>query len=161
LNDTPGVPSDGAVREKQNMSIFSLELFGKANSDFYDIANLLAAACSHGERVPNTDVNEIVAVFYSFQDSANDTSRTSHSFKTGKVVVNNKPHLYPARLRDITAHFVDNELDLINDIVDIITDLDPDIVLGWEVQSASWGYLNARCAHYGSFISFTFNLQSS
>jgi DNA polymerase zeta len=124
---------------------------------------LLATACSRGERVSNADVDEIVAVFYSFQSSANDGSRTNQGFacETGKVLVNNKPHLDPVRLRDIAAHFVDNELDLINYIVDIIIDLDPDIVLGWEVQSASWGYLNARCAHYGSFVSLTCTMRLS
>ena len=34
-------------------------------------------------------------------------------------------------------------------LVDIIVHLDPDIVTGWEVQSASWGFLAARAATYG------------
>jgi len=33
--------------------------------------------------------------------------------------------------------------------VDIVFDLDPDIVSGWEVQSSSWGYLTARGQKYG------------
>jgi DNA polymerase zeta len=114
------------------------------------ISNLLAPACSRGTYVPSADVDEIVAVFYSFQGSASDTLCPAQGFacETGKIVVNSR-HTHPARLRDISATFVDRELDLINCIVDVILDLDPDIILGWEIQSTSWGYLNIRCACYG------------
>lgn len=41
------------------------------------------------------------------------------------------------------------ELDLINRIIDVVRELDPDIIVGWDVQTASWGYLNARANTYG------------
>jgi DNA polymerase zeta len=33
--------------------------------------------------------------------------------------------------------------------VDVLLDLDPDVVCGWEIQSSSWGYLGARGHKYG------------
>jgi DNA polymerase zeta len=45
---------------------------------------------------------------------------------------------------------VEGELELINRIVDVVLDFDPDVVVGWEIQHASWGYLNARSQSYGS-----------
>ncbi len=55
------------------------------------------------------------------------------------------------RLRSVKADFVDSELDLLNRVIDVILDFDPDIVSGWEVQAASWGYLGARGRTYGEF----------
>lgn len=53
------------------------------------------------------------------------------------------------RLRDMTLEVFSSELDLINSLVDIIIDLDPDILVGWDVQNSSWGYLSARARSFG------------
>ena len=56
------------------------------------------------------------------------------------------------RLRNLKAEFVNSELDLLNRVIDVIVDFDPDIISGWEVQAASWGYLSARGRSYGRFL---------
>jgi DNA polymerase zeta len=48
---------------------------------------------------------------------------------------------------------VRDELELLNRVVDIVLDLDPDIIIGWDVQNTSWGYLNARALYYGMSVS--------
>jgi DNA polymerase zeta len=53
---------------------------------------------------------------------------------------------------------VDTELELLNKIVDVVVDLDPDIITGWEVQAASWGYLNFRGQQYGQSPSLIFGV---
>ena len=53
------------------------------------------------------------------------------------------------RLRNLKAEFVDSELELLNRVIDVIVDFDPDIISGWEVQAASWGYLGTRGRSYG------------
>jgi DNA polymerase zeta len=72
----------------------------------------------------------------------------SSDFQKGVVVVRNAL-MDPRALRDIPGQVVSTELDLLNTIVDLVLDLDPDIVTGWEVQSSSWGYLSARGLQYG------------
>jgi DNA polymerase zeta len=52
-------------------------------------------------------------------------------------------------LRDIPSQIVATELDLLNAAVDLVLDLDPDVITGWDVQSSSWGYLGARGQQYG------------
>jgi DNA polymerase zeta len=43
-----------------------------------------------------------------------------------------------------------SELDLINKLTDLVREFDPDILTGYEVQSASWGYVIERArVHYG------------
>jgi DNA polymerase zeta len=92
-------------------------------------------------------VDEIAAVFWSFQGTI-DERFGRLTYQTGIIVVE-KEQLHLPRLRDFLVQVVHTELDLLNEIVDVIVDLDPDIITGWEVQAASWGYLNSRGRHYG------------
>ncbi len=55
------------------------------------------------------------------------------------------------KLRDWNIDVAETELDVINRLIDIVNELDPDIVTGWEVQVASWGYLSARANTYGAY----------
>ncbi|KAH8997309.1 hypothetical protein EDB92DRAFT_2030379 [Lactarius akahatsu] len=51
-------------------------------------------------------------------------------------------------LCDVPSQIVATELDLLNVAIDLVLDLDPDIIAGWEIQSSSWGYLGARGSQY-------------
>jgi DNA polymerase zeta len=97
-------------------------------------------------------VDEIAAVFWSFQDPVDELADNAQqkARRTGIIVVENK-QLHPSRLRDFIVGVVDTELELLNEVVDVVMDLDPDIVIGWEVQAASWGYLSARGRQYGLY----------
>ena len=55
-------------------------------------------------------------------------------------------------MRDSEIDVVETEAELLNTFVDRVLDLDPDIICGWEIQSASWGYLAARGRHLGRFL---------
>lgn len=39
---------------------------------------------------------------------------------------------------------LDSELDLINWLIDLVKGWDPDVLGGWELHNASWGYVTAR-----------------
>ncbi|KAI0003668.1 hypothetical protein BJV74DRAFT_876040 [Russula compacta] len=131
FKDTP--PAQGAasgVRGKQSMTVFALEVF----------------APSRGEFVPDPNIDSLTAVFYSFQDS--DVEPNSSNLQKGVIIVGNA--LQDLRsLRDVPSQVVATELDLLNKVVDLVLDLDPDVISGWEIQSSSWGYLGARGKHYG------------
>jgi DNA polymerase zeta len=102
---------------------------------------------THGNIVPDPNTDEIAAIFYSFQGSA-FTVDSAQGFAHGKVIIENDK-FNPQRLHGIQMDNVSDELELLNRIVDIVVDLDPDIIVGWEVQAASWGYLNSRGRQYG------------
>lgn len=96
--------------------------------------------------MPDSQVDEIVACFWSFHGSSDSLSLES-TCQTGIIVQDRQ--LNPSRLRNIVVESVINELELINTVVDTVVELDPDILCGWEVQAASWGFLNDRGRHYG------------
>lgn len=73
---------------------------------------------------------------------------TPFECETGALLLE-KPQLDALRLRDWKFESLESELDLINRVVDIVQDLDPDILVGWDVQAGSWGYLSARAGTYG------------
>lgn len=103
-------------------------------------------APSRGELVPDPGVDPLVAIFYSFQDS--DAEPISSNLRKGVIIVGNAL-LDTRALRDIPSQVVDTELDLLNAAVDLVFELDPDVITGWDVQSSSWGYLGARGQQYG------------
>ena len=86
-------------------------------------------------------------MFISFQGSHNNRAN-SISLNCRFLVQNERLDL--RRLRDIEAEVVPDELELLNRIIDTVVELDPDILVGWDVRASSWGYLNARGSHYGS-----------
>ena len=94
-------------------------------------------------------MDEIVAVFYAYQEASDDDDdATGDPHQSGIVTVQND-YTDPRRLRDHPIETVDTELELLNRVTDIIVELDPDILAGWEIQSASWGYCDARGRAYG------------
>lgn len=62
--------------------------------------------------------------------------------------------------------YVESEEDLLNNLVTLIRHCDPDILIGWEVEFSSWGYIFQRASHIGFklfplYISRTPNISST
>ncbi|KAH9944384.1 uncharacterized protein BXZ73DRAFT_87292 [Epithele typhae] len=131
LKNTLVARSDKVKREKQTMTILGLEVFAPSRDD----------------RVPDPAEDEIVAVFYSFQDSVRD-SDGAIALESGIIAVESE-QLSQRRLRAIKADYAENELELLNKFIDMANELDPDVLTGWEIQAGSWGYLSARGRIYG------------
>ncbi|KAI0078881.1 hypothetical protein K474DRAFT_778270 [Panus rudis PR-1116 ss-1] len=122
-----------STREKGNMEVLSLEVF----------------APSRDQKLPDARQDAIVAVFWAFHNTdmqAND-SNFSSICRSGVIVVRNK-QLHERKLRNCNLDVVDDELGLLNRIVDVVHELDPDVLVGWDVQVGSWGYLDARGKTY-------------
>jgi DNA polymerase zeta len=93
--------------------------------------------------VPDPTVDSIVALSFAFYIAEGFVQR-------GSLFV--RPPIEAKRLVfKQPVEVVDDELSLLNRIVDIVNDLDPDILVGWDVQRFSWGYLDTRGKVYGMF----------
>ncbi|KAI9460572.1 hypothetical protein BJY52DRAFT_1203789 [Lactarius psammicola] len=143
LKDTPPVQGGpSGVREKQAMTVFALEIFAERSLILF----CPTLAPSRGEFVPDPRTDPLVAVFYSFNESGVESG--SPHFQRGVIIVGDA--LKDSRtLRDVPSQIVATELDLLNTAIDLVLNLDPDIIAGWEIQNSSWGYLGARGSQYG------------
>ncbi|EJD47779.1 hypothetical protein AURDEDRAFT_144423 [Auricularia subglabra TFB-10046 SS5] len=123
------------VRDSSHMSVMALEVF----------------ALSQGDKQPDPQHDTVCAVFYAFSPSSTGTFESTsvrrQAYTTGIIAVGNAT-LDPKRLREHEMEVVKSELDLLNRVIDLVLELDPDIVAGWDLQVASWGYLRARANTY-------------
>lgn len=98
---------------------------------------------THGDKVPNHESDEIVAVFFAFHIAGMEVSRSG---VLGQIT----PHVTRNRLRNFKMELFDDEVDLLNGLADLVIELDPDILTGWEVQLNSWGFVEARACTRGT-----------
>lgn len=109
---------------------------------------------SRGDLAPDPEKDEINVVMWCIADEQMDTGT-----KLGALVlVKDEGDEVAEKIRHIVGNDVqidseDNELDLINRMVDIVREYDPDILTGYEVHNNSWGYLIERAR-----LQFEFNL---
>ncbi|KAF9056176.1 hypothetical protein BJ165DRAFT_1522121 [Panaeolus papilionaceus] len=117
---------DADSRARSQLSIFSLEVFVPTREN----------------KVPDPEIDPVAAVFFTFRVSDEDTAKSS-------VLVVQGNSFNQKRLRQFTMEEFSTEIDLINKLIDIVVDFDPDIITGWEVQYSSWGYLDQRSHSLG------------
>lgn len=112
-------PSLGSPDSRDSdMSMCALEIF----------------ATSKPGKVPNPAEDAIVAVFYRFDG-------LDGNFPSSGVITSS-----PQLIRDEPYHLihVGNELRIIETLMDLVIERDPDILCGYEIQSSSWGYVRQR-----------------
>ena len=118
------------LHEKQHITVMSMELHVRTRL----------------ELLPDPEIDEIRAVFYAIQSDSSD------SIDEGCFIIESKEKAVPMTRYGITGLktvYVDSEPDLFNHLSTLILHVDPDILLGYEVQMLSWGYLLSRAAHLG------------
>ncbi|KAF8122364.1 hypothetical protein EV363DRAFT_1456535 [Boletus edulis] len=114
------------THEDQHMTLFSMEVFGMRGS--------------YAQRKQD----EIVTLLYAL-----GTDDLHSRLLDQGILVVHSPQLNPHRLHDYSLEVFSDELGLINRIIDIIVNVDPDILVGWEVQAMPWGYISFRGSQYG------------
>lgn len=102
-------------------------------------------------KVPNPESDEVLAAFYAFHTSGMRVTRCG-------VLCQNKPNFNESRLRQFRIETFKTELDLLNGIIDLVVELDPDILTGWEVQNNSWGFFRARGQSIGMTKTSLYNI---
>ncbi|KAF2791127.1 hypothetical protein K505DRAFT_377011 [Melanomma pulvis-pyrius CBS 109.77] len=115
----------------------------KHETQYMSILSLEVHVNSRGSLVPDPAEDEIQCVFWCIQgeeDSIDDRPRV------GILCVSDEHGIAKRIAKQVTVEveFEEDELDLINRIVDIVRQFDPDILTGYEVHNGSWGYLIER-----------------
>ncbi|KAI8937862.1 hypothetical protein NX059_005551 [Plenodomus lindquistii] len=119
--------STGVKHETQYMSIMSLEVHVN----------------SRGSLVPDPAEDEIQCIFWSVQGEENATTDRP---RAGILCLSDDDGIVNRIAKQVRmeVEYEEDELDLINRIVDIVRQFDPDIMTGYEVHNGSWGYLIER-----------------
>ncbi|KAL8693287.1 MAG: hypothetical protein Q9218_001847 [Villophora microphyllina] len=129
--------STSVQHETQYMSTMSLELHVNTRSNL----------------VPNPELDEISCVFWCIQanDENLEVNGNNEGTHVGILALSGEGGLARkiAHHSNAEAEEEDTELDLINRMVDIVREHDPDILTGYEVHGGSWGYMieRARCQY--------------
>jgi DNA polymerase zeta len=125
-------------RGKQHMTILAVEVM----------------TCTRGKLYPDPAKDAIQAIAYSFQheDEMLEDTGSRVGLRTGLILLE-QSDMNPARLglAHLAVEMVSTELDMFNALVDLVRAFDPEIVVGYEIHSSSWGYIFERAAHEYDF----------
>lgn len=129
-------PSTGVTHETGYMTTMSLEVHVN----------------SRGDLAPDPEIDEVGLIVWCLVDEQMDGGA-----KFGVLILEKDQSLEPKVRRmvgnDVQVAADDDELDLLNRMVDIVREYDPDILTGYEVHNGSWGYLIERAR-----LKYEFNL---
>ncbi|XP_020712100.2 DNA polymerase zeta catalytic subunit [Athalia rosae] len=109
---------------------------------------------TRGDLLPDPQHDAVRAIFYAIHNDAPETT-TRKTLDYGVLVCdplfdNTKPsgHLRGSG-STCPVSYSKNETDLFDDFRSLVIKTDPDILLGWELETLSWGYLFQRAVVLG------------
>ncbi|KXG46096.1 C4-type zinc-finger of DNA polymerase delta [Penicillium griseofulvum] len=124
--------STSVEHQAQHMSTMSLELHVN----------------TRGTLMANPEEDEITSLFWCIQSEDEDLEVNSHlpGVHVGMIYhgEGERPEAKISKALTIDVEHEPTELDLINRFIDLVRYHDPDIITGYEVHNASWGYVIER-----------------
>ncbi|XP_050171813.1 DNA polymerase zeta catalytic subunit isoform X2 [Myiozetetes cayanensis] len=130
-----------SLHEVQHLTLISMELHARTRRDLepdpeFDPICALFYCVSSDTALPNTDKKEITGAIVI------DRDRTLSSQGSRDQA----PLLTRSGVTGLEVSYATDERTLFQEVVNIVKRYDPDILLGYEVQMHSWGYLLQRAA---------------
>lgn len=133
------------------MACLTLEVFGKRfiwKQPGERYLCFWVSAPSRGRLLPDPKQDPIVAVFYCLQDSDIQLEQpvSENGYYSGVWLVESEKNksLRLGNQHSLFVEYFDSELDLFNEVINRVRIWNPDVLAGWEVHGASWGYLAGR-----------------
>ncbi|KAF1365689.1 DNA polymeras-like protein zeta catalytic subunit [Lizonia empirigonia] len=124
----------------------------KHETQYMSVMSLEVHVNSRGDLVPDPAEDEIQCVFWTIDGEENATTDRP---RIGVLCLSEETGIAQRISKQVSVEveYEEDELDLINRIVDIVRQFDPDILTGYEVHNSSWGYLIERAR-----MKFEYNL---
>jgi DNA polymerase zeta len=115
----------------------------KHETQYMSILSLEVHVNSRGTLVPDPAEDEIQCIFWCIQGEEDAADDRPH---VGILCLSDEDGIAKriAKQVSVAVEYEEDELDLINRIVDIVRQFDPDVMTGYEVHNGSWGYLIER-----------------
>ncbi|KAJ1028431.1 hypothetical protein NDA16_001598 [Ustilago loliicola] len=121
------------ARDKQHMTPLAVEVL----------------TITRGNLFPDPAFDAVQAIIYSFQNEDENLQDTGSrpDLRTGLLLVANEDmNADRLGLSHLAVEVVEDELELFNTLIDLIRAFDPEIIVGWEIHSSSWGYIVERAS---------------
>jgi DNA polymerase zeta len=115
----------------------------KHETQYMSILSVEVHVNSRGSLVPDPAEDEIQSIFWCIQgEEDGDEGRP----RVGVLCLSDDDGIVQRISKQVSVEVEheEDELDLINRMVDIVRQFDPDILTGYEVHNGSWGYLIER-----------------
>ncbi|XP_004874677.1 DNA polymerase zeta catalytic subunit isoform X2 [Heterocephalus glaber] len=130
-----------ALHEIQNLTLISVELHARTRRDLepdpeFDPICALFYCISSDTPLPDTEKTELTGVIVIDKDKT----------VSGQDIRYQTPLLIRSGITGLEVTYAADEKALFQEITNIIKRYDPDILLGYEIQMHSWGYLLQRAA---------------
>ncbi|KAF2805235.1 uncharacterized protein BDZ99DRAFT_396509 [Mytilinidion resinicola] len=115
----------------------------KHETQYMSIMSLEVHVNNRGTLAPDPNEDEISCVFWCIDA---DDNAGGNRDRIGIVALSDEDGIAKriAKQVSVEVEYEEDELDLINRLVDIVREFDPDILTGYEVHNGSWGYLIER-----------------
>ncbi|XP_067240784.1 DNA polymerase zeta catalytic subunit isoform X3 [Chanodichthys erythropterus] len=130
-----------ALHEVQHLTLISMELHARTRRDLepdpeFDPICALFYCLSSDVPLPNSDTTQITGAIVIDKDchASSEASRST------------APFLFRSGVTGLQVTYASDEKELFEEISNIIRKYDPDILVGYEVQMHSWGYLLQRAS---------------
>lgn len=88
---------------------------------------------------PDPSYDEVKAIFYYLYTSPPEEGR-----KVGIMLIGNEKELPEVQNKPVEVQFASNERELLNHFINKVRLWDPDVLIGYEIETLSWGYLLER-----------------
>ncbi|TKY87343.1 hypothetical protein EX895_004020 [Sporisorium graminicola] len=121
------------MRDKQHMTTLAVEVL----------------TTTRGTLFPDPAFDAVQAIIYTFQNEDENLQDTGSraDLRTGLIVVAaDNVHVDRLGLSHLALEVVEDELELFNTLIDLVRAFDPEIIVGWEIHSSSWGYIIERAS---------------
>ncbi|XP_053161604.1 DNA polymerase zeta catalytic subunit isoform X1 [Hemicordylus capensis] len=134
------------LHEVQHLALLSIELHARTRRDLeadpeFDPISALFYCISSDTLLPNTDKMELTGAIVIDKDRTRTISSQGNR--------EHAPLLTRSGISGLEVTYATDERALFQEVVNIVKRYDPDILLGYEVQMHSWGYLLQRAAALG------------
>ncbi|KAI9221843.1 hypothetical protein BC828DRAFT_414526 [Blastocladiella britannica] len=96
---------------------------------------------TRGELFPDPQHDQVLAIFLAFYCDSGLSTPDMH-FDWLILTVDDGQHRFAAPNK---VHSFPDERSMMRGLVELVRTLDPDVLVGYELHSASWGYLIERC----------------
>ncbi|XP_073708840.1 DNA polymerase zeta catalytic subunit [Garra rufa] len=133
-----------ALHEVQHLTLISMELHARTRRDLepdpeFDPICALFYCLSSDVPLPNSDTTQMTGVIVI----------DKHCCSSAQASRSTAPFLFKSGVTGLLVTYVSDEKELFEEVTNILRKYDPDILVGYEVQMHSWGYLLQRASTLG------------